>query len=396
MKKISTQGNFTSRAFSLFIGFILLSITLIAGEIQVTNGKTEVRFTSGQYQSLSVTSTISSMQFRDVLTNSGTFTEFYIKDYGYSNVVGDPKLPIFHKLIEVPLNAEFQIELSDLVYKDYDLASLGIINPVIPAQPPVSKNVTDPGQLPFIYNTATYQQNQFLGGDLIKVIPAGIMRSVNLARIDISPVEYNPVSGKLRIYESITVKVVFKNADVAGTINLKKQAYSIYFNNLYNQLPNYTQAPDSLITNAPVTYVIVAPSSYQAALQPLVSWKKKKGFKVIQAYTGNPSVGTTVASIKAYLTGLYNSPPAGYAKPSFVLFVGDIAQIPPSSTANGHPSDLYYCEYTGDFIPEVFYGRYSAASSLARSIVSVNDGPTSPIQPTALLLLAAMSASSRL
>ncbi len=361
MKKFSTRGFFTGKAFSLLLGLTLLSFTLYAGEIRVSSGKTEVRFTPGQYQSLSLTSTVSALQFRDVQTSAGTFTELYIKDYGYSNVAGDPKLPVFHRLIEAPLNAGFQIELSDLQYKDYDLSSLGITHPVIPAQAPVSKNTTDPASLPFAYNTASYQQNQLLGGDLVKVTPAGIMRSVNLARLDISPVEYNPVTGKIRIYESLTVKVVFKNADVAGTVSLKKQSYSIYFNSLYNQLPNFTDVPDSLITASPVTYVIIAPTAYQSALQPFIAWKKKKGFHVITGYTGNPNVGTTVTSIKAYLTALYNNPPTGYAKPSFILFVGDVAQIPASSTTGGHPSDLRYCEYTGDNIPEVFYGRYSAS-----------------------------------
>ncbi len=60
---------------------------------------------------------------------------------------------------------------------------------------------------------------------------------------------------------------------------------------------------------------------------------------------------------------MYNNPPAGYNVPSFVLFVGDVAQIPAwNGTAGSHVTDLYYCEYTGDKIPELYYGRFSATN----------------------------------
>lgn len=363
MKRNATAGNFTGRFFGLLAGWLLITATLFAGEIRLNDGKTEVQFTPIQNLSLTVNVSLSSLQFREIQTVNGLFTELNVMNWGYSNGVGDPKLPVYHRLIEVPVNAGFQIEFGGLVYKEYDLAALGITHPVIPAQAPVSKNITDPSQIPFAYNPATYQQNQFLGGDLARVEPVGILRGVRLARLDLNPVQYNPVTGKLRIYEQMTASVVFTNADAAGTLSLKRNSYSIYFNSLYNTLPNSTSVPDSLITTAPVTYVVVAPTAYQSALQPFITWKKKKGFKVIEAYTGNPAVGTTVTSIKAYLTGLYNTPPAGYAKPTFILFVGDVAQIPASSTTGGHPSDLRYCEYTGDNIPEVFYGRYSAQTA---------------------------------
>ena len=113
------------------------------------------------------------------------------------------------------------------------------------------------------------------------------------------------------------------------------------------------QIPDSLITTAPVTYVIIADPSFHDALQSFIIWKKKKGFNVITGYTNNQAVGTTTTSIKNYLKGLYNNPPIGYQKPSFVLFAGDVRQIP-TWTSDYHPTDLYYCDYTGDNIHDVY------------------------------------------
>jgi hypothetical protein len=98
-------------------------------------------------------------------------------------------------------------------------------------------------------------------------------------------------------------------------------------------------------------------------LQPLVQWKIKKGFTVIEAYTNNAAVGTTTASIKSYLQGLYTAATPSNPAPSFILLVGDIAQIPAfTGTTGSHVTDLKYAEYTGDFLPEVYYGRFSATN----------------------------------
>ena len=54
---------------------------------------------------------------------------------------------------------------------------------------------------------------------------------------------------------------------------------------------NYIPVQDKdLITTYPVKYVIVSDPSFQPALQPLIDWKTKKGFNVIEAYTNDPLV----------------------------------------------------------------------------------------------------------
>ncbi|MFC2111617.1 C25 family cysteine peptidase, partial [Bacteroidota bacterium] len=100
-------------------------------------------------------------------------------------------------------------------------------------------------------------------------------------------------------------------------------------------------------------------------LAPFVSWKTKKGFTVIEAYTNNPNVGSTTTSIKNYLDSLYNAGTLNDPAPSFILIVGDIAQVPAFSgtqTSASHVSDFFYAEYTGDTLPEAYYGRFSAST----------------------------------
>jgi hypothetical protein len=343
----------------LCVDLIIFYGTVFPGEILVNKETTAFRITSKSYHALSCSATISAIHYRDVQTNSGPFTELLIPGYGYSNKSGDPKLPVIHKLIEVPLNAGYSIEVNPGSYQEYDLSSLGIKNLIFPAQPPLSKNIKDQGSVPFVINEAVYKMNQWIGGPLVKMTPIGIMRSLNLARLDISPVWYNPATGRIRVYEALDIKITYTHPDIESTIRLKKQTWSPYFKSLYSKVGNYMQMPDSLITNAPVTYVIIADPAFRETLQSFIAWKKKKGFNVIVGYTDNPTVGTTIASIKNYLQGLYNAPPAGFQKPSFILFAGDVGQIP-AWMPDGHPSDLPYCDYTGDNLPDVFYGRFAA------------------------------------
>jgi len=369
MKQQPTLFSLVRLFLFLLLGTICQSGSAFAGEIIVSSGKTEVKVTANTYQTLSLSATLSSIKYRNVQTKLGAFEEIFVNGEGFSNSVGDPKLPVYHKMIEFPLNAGFSVNIIREEYKEYDLSSLGIHDRILPAQAPLSKNI-NPDQAPFVINSNTYLMNEWLGGPLVKITPQGILRSLNLARIDISPVWYNPVSGKLRVYQTLEISIQFTNADIAATLQLKKQTYSPYFPKLYEGILNYKQMPDSLITAAPVTYVIIADPAFHDALQPFIAWKKKKGFNVITGYTNNPAVGTTNASIKTYLQNLYNSPPAGFQKPSFVLFAGDVGQIP-AWTTNGHPSDLYYCDYTGDNMPEVYYGRF-AAQTIAQLLAYID------------------------
>jgi hypothetical protein len=360
MRNNYTWSQHNTLILCLLLGFIFTAGSVSAGVIRINSGKTGITLTSNTYQAVSFTSTLSSVQYREVQTKLGPFQELFVAGYGFSNSPGDPKLPVIRKLIEVPEKATCILTVTHEKFQEYDLSALGIGNPIIPAQAPLSKNITDPAQIPFVMNHSTYQMDQWKGSPLVSFTPVGKFRSINLGRIDVSPVWYNPVTGKLRVYELLDITVTFAGGDIPATVELKKETYSPYFSGLYSGIVNFKPAVDSLITSAPVTYVIVSDPVFNDALKPFIAWKKKKGFNVIVGLTNNPAVGSTTTSIKNYLQGLYNTPPAGYQKPTFVLFVGDVGQIPAWMPNGQHPTDLRYCEYTSDNIPEVFYGRFAA------------------------------------
>jgi hypothetical protein len=101
---------------------------------------------------------------------------------------------------------------------------------------------------------------------------------------------------------------------------------------------------------------------FESQLQEFIEWKTQKGFIVVESYTDEPEVGNTLTSIKSYIQGLYEGGTPDDPAPSYVLFVGDVQQIPAWNNGNG-ATDRNYCEFTGDLFPEIYYGRFSAQNT---------------------------------
>ena len=343
----------------VLIGFV---ISVNATEIKFNSAKTtHLQIVENSYSVLKLTNTINTVAFESIHSENGDYTKLTLPSYGKSLVEGSPQLPVYKTLIEIPLGSEIDIEVLENSIQEIHLSDWGIIHPVLPAQPPISKEI-DRQKPEFQKNENVYAVNEFFGDELVSVEILGTMRGVHIARLEIAPIKYNPVLNDLLIYDDLDIEIKFKNADISQTKMIKENFFSPFFESIYSSFYNYKPSSgDELIMNAPITYIIVADPMFESSLQPFVEWKTKKGFQVIEAYTNDPSVGTSTESIKSYLENFYNEPPAGYHPQSFILLVGDVPQIPAFTGSFGfHSTDLYYAEYTGDLLPDCYYGRFSA------------------------------------
>ena len=356
-----------NRSYLISAIFIIGFFHSIAGEIIVNqNNKNQFKIIENSYSVLRLKTTVSLIIFSNIETQQGSFTKLNISNFGHSNIPGEPELPVLKELIEIPFNAEVNINIISTTFKDFNLGDLGVSNFIIPAHAPVSKEINEPESIEYVLNEESYSKNQFIGQEPVIVKVLGTMRGVHFGRLEIAPVQYNPVQNIIRVFEEIEVEISFTGGNSLLIRNKKKELFSPFFEKTYNKIINYKPIPtDELITNAPITYIIVSDPMFEDDLQEFIQWKTKKGFRVIEAYTDDPAVGNTTETIKAHLEDLYNNPPQGYYPQSFVLLVGDVAQIPSFfGGAGGHYTDLYYCEYTGDVYPECYYGRFSANNSL--------------------------------
>ena len=308
------------------------------------------------WQHLQVTFNVGDLAVGKTVIDGQTFSTLAIDGYQppLANY-GSPSLPTFSRLIEVPVGAEFEVTVSDAEYDTLEALEYRLV----PVQLPRRKSDTTAQKL---FISEVYSWNAFIGQREALVEAAGIARDRRLARLQFSPVSYNPVSGKVIVCRKATVTVNYLGGDEQASKELFERYYSPAFNSGADAINDLY--PKAVRTTAPVRYVIVAHSMFREQLDDFVTWKRKKGYRTDIVYTDNPSVGTTTTSIQAYLQGLYTNATTADPAPTYVLLVGDVAQIPAFNGSYGsssHITDLYYMSWTsGDIIPDCYYGRFSA------------------------------------
>lgn len=301
---------------------------------------------------------IPAISYEKKVFQAGEFVEITVNDLSKSSGIGKPEIPIYSKLIEVPIGATVKMNVLSYDEELISLSDWGVSALIKPAQPSERKNSDKPDA--FQYDRQTYTKKGYVNEEIAKFADEGIMRSCRIGQIIVAPIQYNPTENKLRILNNIIVEVEFIGADNNKTRILKRMyADPSFTKTISNSGVGLT--PSSYDETKRRTFVIVSDIIFKNTLQPFIRHKELQGYNVIVSYTNNSNVGKTTTSIKKYLKGLYESPAQGMAPPLYVLLVGDTEYIPTFNRGN-HATDLYYFEYTGDYLPEVMYGRFSAST----------------------------------
>ena len=326
-----------------------------------------LQVTKNTYDKVAITFTTDSLYVENVSVPEGVFSTITMQGYDVSNNPGAPQLPLLTKLLQIPVCDSVVVNIVNAEYKEYDVSDFGITHPLFPSQPSVSKSEVNP---PFVYDQAIYSTDAFYALPLVQVEKAGIRRDLALANVYVSPIQYNPVTKRIRIYNIIDVEFTFVNTDMSRTHQLQSYASPMFgWDNtmLLNEMPNPVKTQPEFTQN-PIKYLIVAHSMFSGNtnLEAFIEWKRRLGYKVEIAYTSNSSVGTTTTSIQSFIQNKYNNATAADPAPTFLLLIGDVAQIPAftGQSDNSHVTDLYYATLAGnDNIPDCYYGRLSATNS---------------------------------
>ncbi len=289
----------------------------------------------------------------------GSFTVLHCNGLSKSYDVSNPDLPVFTKLIEVPNEGSINVIYNSKISDTTDLALEGFHYEISPSQPSLFKNQSQYKE-PFAYNSLVYSSNEFYSQDLVSIEVLGKMRGKTIARITIAPFAYNPITNHLIQTTQFDFNIEFER-----TIEDVSSGYHSYeHTNYFSKLINTNNQEKNDFVQHPIKMVILSDPMFEDQLQDFISWKKRKGFEIVEVYKGNEGVGSSFQDMKAYLRSIYESTTDDSPAPTYLLIVGDHEQIP-SAELNGHVSDMLYAEYdgNGDYFPELFVGRFSASSS---------------------------------
>ena len=301
--------------------------------------------------------TTSTVEFRldgfkliDILTERGD--SFIAKVEGGASIMelGAPDLHQLASSVIIPDDKHMEVRIVSSEYTEYK----NIL--IAPSKGNLSRKV-NPSEVPYEWSDI-YERDEFFPGKLAELQNPYILKDNRGQTIMAYPFQYNPVSKMLRVYTSLVVQV-FENGN--GVINVKQRqlqrSQSIRSNHEFNEIyQNHflnTQNDsrfEYLLDNGDM--LIISSSDFMDEMEPFIEWKNRKGIHT--EIVNVSSIGVNSGSISSYVEDYYYTNGLTY-----LLLVGDIAQIP-SPSVNGSASDATYGFIEGnDSYSEVIVGRFS-------------------------------------
>jgi hypothetical protein len=265
---------------------------------------------------------------------------------------GAPDLPKYTTSVIIPDQADMQVEVINAQYTDYT----GI--DVAPSKGNFTRDIS-PNSVPYIYGEV-YNKNAFYPNKLADLRTPHIVRDYRGQTVVLYPFQYNPVTRVLRVYTQMTVKISAKSMIGGDNPLTYKPNHPLDRNfelTYQRHFLNYNAISSGKTAYVPVNdygkMLIICHDAFAGAVQPLVKWKKQKGIPTEMVLAS--TVGTTPTAIKNYIQNYYNLNGL-----TFVLLIGDHAQIPAFPAVAGASDNTYTFVVGTDHYPDLFIGRLSA------------------------------------
>jgi Peptidase family C25/Propeptide_C25/FlgD Ig-like domain len=281
-----------------------------------------------------------------------SFHSLEIAGGAYRGEVGEPMLPTFSQLIQIPDYMGVSIEVTGSETIELD------------GYKPMPMQPGDPQSFAYTHEAYTDRGYEDLTPTMVGA-PA-IARDLRVVPITYSPVRYNPNENKIEVSSRITARIVFSGTDDRNAAPRQNHIVPMSFHNLYqNIVVNYTGPRDSQVLGLG-SYVIICQNNSTTInlLQPLVEWRTRRGYDVTLATTAE--TGSSNSSIKSWIQDKYNT---WENPPEYIVLIGDtsgtldIAHWTENYSGYHGETDHPYVQLAGgDILPDAHIGRISVTS----------------------------------
>ncbi len=261
---------------------------------------------------------------------------------------GAPDLPKLTASLLIPDQAAMEVKVLDYKVKEFR----NIL--IAPSKGNLTRDI-DPSTVPFEYGPA-YDVNQDFPGETSYLRNPYILRDFRGQTLVVQPFQYNPQSRILKVYYDITLEVSRTDGEVVNPLirNNSLEKVDVEFSKFYNRHFINASATASRydLVGEYGNMLIISHGPFMNAMQPYIDWRIKAGrpTEMVDVAT----IGVNSAAIKNYIEDYYNDNGL-----TFVILVGDAAQVP-SSYSSGDSDNDYTYVVGNDHYPDFFIGRFSA------------------------------------
>ena len=299
--------------------------------------------------------TISNLDFNfGSISLEGTqYATIELPKEGFTPTIGQARLPMIRFMVEIPQGANPDIEIQSIQWEPTSLQDMDLPSQIVPAQPSLLK---EPGShAEFTLDDEYYSMNSYTPNEITNIVYIGSIRERRFALIEIAPVLYKPLSGELQLMIQCDLQIDLPNSNLPQTFENILRYGSPSFEQLFQaSFENYGQFENMIDRSSkdPEGYLIIVYDNFYEEIQPFASWKQTMGFEVTVTKTSDIPGGPFYTNIESYIDEAYNTWPI---PPTYVLLVGDTAQIPTKTSGlqgGVSCSDLYYADITGHYFPE--------------------------------------------
>ena len=277
------------------------------------------------------------------------FLEMAMEGMDVSGDIGKPGLPMKSTFFAIPEGANVDIDVSNA--KGYTIRGVELYplqkQPVDQA-PPTPKPAIDTFlEPPFRLNNRAYDSKAKFPSSPAGGGALGAMRDIATGAVSAAGGQYQPKTGKLKVFTSIDVTVNF-GGDNKGTFGGTDilSPWNNAFVDDYATLANFQTARDRLRPNRPPfcgeELLIITSSDLRPAANTLAAQRSAQGYlaAVREVGSGPGQIGTTPTQIQTFIRSRLNG--ACLVRPSYVILFGNTAHVPTflvPCSPGGNPAD---------------------------------------------------------
>ncbi len=256
------------------------------------------------------------LEFGEVTLDNASYASIRLSGESATLEPGSPELPAVPRLVMI--GPKGNVSLS-VLRGDFDVRDVSGI--VLPTQPMETESISGPVATPLAKPSAeVYGANDWYPKDIVRISDPATLRDVRFVVVMVYPVQYNPVTRQIRVYNDIELQVSGTGGVGPNEITIHPTSISPDFKKLYQTFENFHGSALDELPVLPGKYLAICPNT--ASSLPKRSgwstWKKRRGLDANYVTTAPPA--RRASQIKAYITNLYTS---SNGQLEYVCLMGD-------------------------------------------------------------------------